>query len=62
MKKNIIVNSIGLVTSFGLGMLAMNKIFEWSFNEYIKKNGTIMDKYKDNEVIMAYYNDFKKKR
>ena len=62
MIKNKIINGITVITSFGLGMLAMTKLFEISLAEYLRKNASTMNKYKDNEVLQKYYEDWKKNR
>lgn len=62
-KKNLIINGIVGLVSFGLGSLATVKLIEASLADYVKKNDKgAMDRYKDNEIIMGYYNHWKKNR
>ena len=61
MNKNIIKNGVIGVISFSLGSLVTVKLLEVSVAEYLKKNCSgSMDKYKDNDIIMGYYENWKR--
>ena len=59
--KNLIKNVLLGTISFGLGSLTMYKLVELSLADYMHKKdkSSSTNKYKDNNIIMEYYDHWK---